>query len=345
MSHFTVLVIGDDVDSQLESFDENTEVAPYSRGEVSQEDKDSFMEYYRGKHLRLGESTFDEMYEEFGDNWNGGDWTKNDDGVWENFSTYNPNSKWDWYQIGGRWSNYFKLKPNARMTEMAEALGMTFGEIQTLATLKDKNLTKFHSTVDKYKGKEDAIKAVVRLFNSAVDKYSDQTEKGTIDIEGMRNDSKENALAHYDLVSSAFNGAIPKLDLVWSELVAEVGTVDGVTIDGQRDRYGNQSAMLILKTKQNDTKLTDEQKSAISGWGFDLGDYQISREQYGENASKRAMMTYAVVKDGEWFQKGKMGWFGMSKDEMTEDAWIEKFNELVDSASDDTVFTLVDCHI
>lgn len=25
-------------------------------------------------------------------------------------STYNPNSKWDWYVIGGRWSGYFPLK-------------------------------------------------------------------------------------------------------------------------------------------------------------------------------------------------------------------------------------------
>ncbi len=28
-------------------------------------------------------------------------------------STYNPNSKWDWYQIGGRWSGLLKLKSSA----------------------------------------------------------------------------------------------------------------------------------------------------------------------------------------------------------------------------------------
>ena len=26
-------------------------------------------------------------------------------------STYNPNSKWDWYTIGGRWNNYSKHCP------------------------------------------------------------------------------------------------------------------------------------------------------------------------------------------------------------------------------------------
>lgn len=31
----------------------------------------------------------------------------------EVYSTYNPNSKWDWYQIGGRWSGLLKLKDGA----------------------------------------------------------------------------------------------------------------------------------------------------------------------------------------------------------------------------------------
>lgn len=31
----------------------------------------------------------------------------------EVYSTYNPNSEWDWYQIGGRWINSLKLKDGA----------------------------------------------------------------------------------------------------------------------------------------------------------------------------------------------------------------------------------------
>lgn len=29
------------------------------------------------------------------------------------YSVYNPQAKWDWYEVGGRWSGYFKLKDNA----------------------------------------------------------------------------------------------------------------------------------------------------------------------------------------------------------------------------------------
>jgi hypothetical protein len=33
---------------------------------------------------------------------------------YERWSTYNGDAKWDWYQIGGRWTGYFKLKPGKK---------------------------------------------------------------------------------------------------------------------------------------------------------------------------------------------------------------------------------------
>ena len=53
---------------------------------------------------------FDNQYEEHGEDWNGSCWKKNDNGVWEKWSTYNPDSKWDWYSLGGRWGKSIKTK-------------------------------------------------------------------------------------------------------------------------------------------------------------------------------------------------------------------------------------------
>ncbi len=61
MSHFTVIVIGDNPEEQLAPFNEELQV------EKVEEDGD---EYWR-----------------------------------------NPDAKWDWYQLGGRWTGYFKLLP------------------------------------------------------------------------------------------------------------------------------------------------------------------------------------------------------------------------------------------
>ena len=54
---------------------------------------------------------FDKLYAKYGNDWNNGNWRENIvTGVWEEFSTYNPKSKWDWYEIGGRWKNCLMRK-------------------------------------------------------------------------------------------------------------------------------------------------------------------------------------------------------------------------------------------
>ena len=55
-------------------------------------------------------STFESLYEQNGDDWNGNTWRKDENGVWAEYSTYNPDSKWDWYTVGGRWRNSIKTK-------------------------------------------------------------------------------------------------------------------------------------------------------------------------------------------------------------------------------------------
>jgi len=138
MSHYTVLVINtqgiDDVDEQLEPFDESIEMDPYEKGEVSKEDLKSFKEFYTstGQSAPYGlgytpadkvlnkKLTIEQLYEKYGDDWNSRRWkvlrVKHNGVVtdkWIEVSTYNPNSKWDWYSVGGRWTGMFKLKEGA----------------------------------------------------------------------------------------------------------------------------------------------------------------------------------------------------------------------------------------
>lgn len=113
MSHFTVMVIGDDPEGQLAPFDENKEVEEYCTGEVSEEDKQEMMEFYAERH-HIGFHDFDDCYSHYGTDWNSNRWRKNENGIWCGYSTYNPDSKWDWYVLGGRWSGAFiRLKEGA----------------------------------------------------------------------------------------------------------------------------------------------------------------------------------------------------------------------------------------
>lgn len=106
------MVIGPNQDEQLAPFSEQIDVPKYSRGLVSDEEKQRFIDYYTKEKGSTG--TFDELVEKHGKEWNGGCWEKNSDGEWEEFSTYNPKSKWDWYEVGGRWAGSIKLKEGVK---------------------------------------------------------------------------------------------------------------------------------------------------------------------------------------------------------------------------------------
>ena len=115
MSHFTVLIIGDGIEAKLAPYAENLEVPPYiyqTRAELEQERKeikeeaknppqDSCMNYdkYTDK-MSLAE--FAMAYHDAEIDTKG-----------NLLSTYNPNSKWDWYAIGGRWEGMLTTKEGA----------------------------------------------------------------------------------------------------------------------------------------------------------------------------------------------------------------------------------------
>lgn len=104
MSHFTVIVFGDDVEGQLAPYDENIQVEPHFKP-VGEHTVNYYREQLVGKGVdpslqRIAKemSDEDESYEVR-------------DGEIGRLSTYNPRSKWDWYITGGRWTGYFPLKP------------------------------------------------------------------------------------------------------------------------------------------------------------------------------------------------------------------------------------------
>lgn len=83
------MVIGDDPEGQLAPFDENEQVEEYCTGEVSEEDKQQMLEYYKREHKSRFRN-FENCYKRYGKDWNGNRWRKDEYGIWCEFSTYNP---------------------------------------------------------------------------------------------------------------------------------------------------------------------------------------------------------------------------------------------------------------
>lgn len=135
MSHFTVGVIvpaEGEVDEHIEKllapYDENTQVAGY-------EQEYDVLWLIRSKeiaekHHLTEASTVEDCFKAMVAEWGNEEAVYLRDGKTYHISTYNPKSKWDWYQVGGRWSNKFG-DGDIAPTDKALALDATFFALVT----------------------------------------------------------------------------------------------------------------------------------------------------------------------------------------------------------------------
>jgi len=310
MSHFSIIVIGNNVEKQLQPYHEyectgiedeyvvevnkNDEVEEFLENEIyfgltidgeidyhyslgsceeykiTNPKRGTRSEYFKEKGL-TPEDIDNEIIEDFGYHKIGDDW----------FKKTNPNYEWDWWVVGGRWSGFFKLKDG------------TNGE---------------------------------RKPNTA-----DIVKKGEIDFDFMRNKSEKRAIKEYDLVFEGIKD-IPEYES-WESVSERIKDRKEA-----RDFYNTQPKIEAFN------KVTKENPDVFS-WSEDYENFNCSRDEYIKRERNKAITTYAIVIDGEWISKGKMGWWGFSDDKITQDEWSEHFNQMIDSLPDDTILTIVDAHI
>ena len=243
MSHFPVLVVGPDPESQLAPFDEAIEVDSYEEacccvglvaklhGRAMTEKKyKSFKQLREEYHAMNADKRptweehikpyvdIEEKYEKAHALYNKPDpYCKSYNGSGKHETHYNPDSRWDWYAFGGRWTGYWKLKPSAK---------------------KRINVKEFLGRPGVSKNKP--------LFDV------DMARKRDIDFKSMN---------------------------------------------------------------------------------------KILRER------KEGVATFAVLMDGQWYERGNMGWWGMAANEKAQDAWEEEFWKLIEKLPPNTWLSIYDCHI
>lgn len=326
--HYTCLVIGPDYKAQLEPFDENTPVKPYKaywdsreleswerilqerEGERRKEggapgEMEKFT--YPEEQVLASEYELDDMARVYRARYLPADdeGPEVDDGGIFEWSTYNPQSKWDWYAVGGRWTGFFKLKPG-RKGETGRPGFMT---------------------------------------EPALNGYVDVALKGDVDIEGMRQENADKAAAVWDRIHAVIGHLPEALGweshFVGRLKLAAAGE-DEYSLEQAREDYYAQPRVIRLK-EWNDS--LPEEERLLDFLGPAVEDFQMSREEYVQSARDNALATYAYLYEGEWHAPGKMGWFSSSDTEKEKHAFVRQFNDLLDSLPDDTELTLVDLHI
>ena len=161
----------------------------------------------------------------------------------------------------------------------------------------------------------------------------DAVRKRDIDFLSMVKDTEENAGKTYDEITSITGPALSTM-YTWHYVRETMFKGD---VDGARNFYNGQEAPKLLAAWN---VANGHQYHSV-----DLEDFQASREEYCRKRGNASFSTFAVIKDGVWYEKGKMGWWAMVADEKNEGSWNEEVKALIDSVSDDTLISVYDCHI
>ena len=277
MSHFAVLVIGNEPTEQLKPYQEN------NMDNCPQE----YLKFIKDADCDIDKKTGKQGY-------------------WEN-----PKAKWDWYSLGGRWSGFFKLKNIALEGVQGHHRAKDFAEISG-----------------------------EKVDDLPLDRV-DQAYKKDIDFEGMKNEKVEKAKNRYEKLEKLCGGTIPKLKFLWKDIL-NGKQFKNFNIEQKRKFYHAQDSIQKIKDL---TKKTIDKKDKVFLMWLDLENYQISKKEYIEEARKSAIVTFAVIKDGIWYENGEMGWWGVVSNEKDTNKWTEEFNKLINNIPEKTLLSVYDCHI
>ena len=303
MSHFTVMVIGSDYEAQLAPYHEfectgyvdqyvvDVDITDEFRQAMDNakedaEDDETPLEYALGYYGYEDQVVEDASEIDREGEHKFGYVVVKDGAVVKVVRRTNPNAKWDWYTVGGRWMGFLKLKDGAT------------GQLGRPGTFD----------------------------NSAEAGTADQVRKGDVDWQGMRDAAGERAGQQWDKVRAA-------VPMMW-ESWATIRSRHGDDVEAARNEYHNQEGRKLLWQIKDDNNIRWSEDTVL-----------IDRETFVKNARDNAVTTFAVIKDGEWIERGNMGWFGIVSNEGDRDEWNARVSEMIDELDDDTLITIVDCHI
>ena len=320
MSHFTVLVIGDDVGKQLAPFHEFE--CTGTDDEYVQEIDETTDVLARTKPVEEGGEgeTLEEALEYFDFSDERGNIVHSmsainragphqyryahvtDDGkLIHAVKRTNPNAHWDWWKIGGRWAGCFKLKLG-HMGKLGE-----------------------HS---------------LGIPRPASDR-ADQCFKKGVDMEAMRTENRARAASQYDAWEQATAG-LPQAK-TWAAICEEVKALAEV----DPSAIGIESWHVVARVQyQSQARVKACSRDEALRWCRDaIAEFSPTREQYIQAAEDETAVPHAIVHEGKWLESGEMGWWGVVHNEKDPAEWNRVFRALWESLPDDTMVTLVDCHI
>ena len=240
-------------------------------------------------------------------------------------SRTNPNAKWDWYTIGGRWSGFLTLKDRyeteieRQRRESVEHLENNVANLETKLS-NDPTQERLKRLITEQK--RTIAQICASGCQSAADAcyQADSARNCEVDWYAMRAQGEAKAAEKWDNAR-----ALAPED--WESWESVSNRLD---FDRAREFYNSQPAIEALRR--------------MDCWGTP-DEFLTDKETFVRLKGKSSVSPFALLYKGKWIERGEMGWFGAVSNGKDIDTWADAVWEIIKSLPEDELITMIDCHI
>src|SRR5258706_1000221 len=229
----------------------------------------------------------------------------------------NPRAKWDWWQVGGRWTGSLIPQYDPSEDERNKETCTLCSGTGKRADMPDQ---------EKCNGC-DGTGVSKKWPTSWARIEGDQMRLGDIPLITLRVEKEQKALQRYDKAQEAIKGRpVPN----WNEIV----------------KKHNEDYAKAREEYNNDPVYKDLMKAKVMDI-FEAGDlieFTLPREQVARIARASAICPFAYVHNGEWYERGEMRSWACVSNDKDKGTWAEQFGNMLDSLSPDTWVSVIDMH-
>lgn len=217
----------------------------------------------------------------------------------------NPNAKWDWWVVGGRYAGKF-VNEEDREVDVCQVKNLQLDKMRAeikknLLARLETGLAKLASREDNPIGREEAL-AIWRASAEAKPTYDELYEQWKI---------------------------------YWQELVDKDA---GLRYADWLEKLHADHPFVIARAAGVVATIGE---SMFGG----VGCPDQEPDPYAWIEGRPALTCFAFVKDGQWCERGEMGWWAMVSNEKDPGEWEQQVDALVSGLRPEQWVTVVDCHI
>lgn len=249
-------------------------------------------------------------------------------GYWEN-----PNKKWDWWVLGGRWQGELRLRPDVDEEEIhaLQGEGSTFDRMEGRAPTGWDAAR--HRDVD-WAGMSrecyEQADAQWRRFEMVLEELGTTPDGYLRMVQMQRNPERRELLGLDGEVVRRLHAKLEEAGLRHPFVGEEPEWWRTQLPD--LEHLGIATPCVEPRGRREDGTMSSGQ------WRVETRDEHFARAGY--------FTTFAVLSsDGQWHERGEMGWFGCVSDEKDRKSWGEEWRDLVSSEDPSSTCWIVDCHI